>query len=589
MRRVLNISVAATLLCIVCGFACGPLNAADVVHLKKGEKTIECLVISENCRVCRGEGHISCPTCGGKGKITQETVCPRCEGRGRVVCPACDGLCYFGDEITVRVHGGIILRIPLSEIERIERGGGSEEDFMTPEQAYKKLVREMDQNDANAHLKLGKWALGKGLYEEAAIHLLRARMLDTSLSDEVAPLLEQIRQKREALIEAKFRESLQAIVQARYPEALKALEDLVAAYPDSALLRTRSLQERIVREILGVEATRWGITADELISSLRRREALLCRNCHGSGLVVCSLCGGTGDAVCKRCSGSGRVVCPDCNGTTRAVCPTCFGNGRVERPLGFGTEITLVCPTCDGKGSVLCRRCRGKGKLRCPDCEGRGRVKGGCPLCNGKTKIQCPVCRGRGLQPPSVFRWGPYNVFPALTEGEKAKPGAVLAFQARYHGALVTLVPEQAAYGGRLAAYLEQELGENRGYLLLCIDNRRGNEVIRLGEKGHFLRLVSPGAVQVEMLAPLGVRSKLEQAGTNASLLEVVAPGDVMPYAVRNVLCVFPEKVTSGLGYRVFFGEQDVMEMDVVAASAAEVRVDEGPAVPKEATGIEGR
>jgi len=242
--------------------------------------------------------------------------------------------------------------------------------------------------------------------------------------------------------------------------------------------------------------------------------------------------------------------------------------------VGFGT-MTVLCPTCNGKGSVPCRRCRGKGRLRCPDCGGRGRIKGGCPLCGGTGKMECPACLGTGLRRPSEYRWGPYRVFPALEEGEKPGAGKVLAFQARYRGALVTLAPERAVYGGRLSAYLERKLGEGYGVLLLCVDNSAGNEVIRL-TGGKFLRLVSPGADQVEMVDPARIRRRLEEAGSDERLLEAVTPGDVMPGAVRNLVCFFREGITTGLGYRAFFGGGEVVEMDPVVAPAAEMRRLEG-------------
>lgn len=47
----------------------------------------------EICKKCRGEGLVTCPACGGKGKLQndEENECPMCKGKGKVICSLCAG------------------------------------------------------------------------------------------------------------------------------------------------------------------------------------------------------------------------------------------------------------------------------------------------------------------------------------------------------------------------------------------------------------------------------------------------------------------------------------------------------------------
>jgi len=51
-----------------------------------------------DCRNCNGSGLVTCPRCGGDGKISGDT-CYHCqaENGARVKCNACDGTGKFED------------------------------------------------------------------------------------------------------------------------------------------------------------------------------------------------------------------------------------------------------------------------------------------------------------------------------------------------------------------------------------------------------------------------------------------------------------------------------------------------------------
>ena len=52
---------------------------------------ISSLRILQVCEVCVGKGAVTCPRCGGKGRLKEKNVCPTCEGKGTVECQTCTG------------------------------------------------------------------------------------------------------------------------------------------------------------------------------------------------------------------------------------------------------------------------------------------------------------------------------------------------------------------------------------------------------------------------------------------------------------------------------------------------------------------
>ena len=90
------------------------------------EKSIE-FEKQDLCEVCdgsgakKGSGPVSCPTCGGQGRVAQQgfggmfrmvTTCPNCRGRGQVIkdkCPNCQGVGRVGKKrvVTVRIPAGV--------------------------------------------------------------------------------------------------------------------------------------------------------------------------------------------------------------------------------------------------------------------------------------------------------------------------------------------------------------------------------------------------------------------------------------------------------------------------------------------------
>ena len=43
------------------------------------------------CKVCKGYGRITCPTCQGDGVINKKEICYRCHGRKTIECKVCQG------------------------------------------------------------------------------------------------------------------------------------------------------------------------------------------------------------------------------------------------------------------------------------------------------------------------------------------------------------------------------------------------------------------------------------------------------------------------------------------------------------------
>jgi molecular chaperone DnaJ len=150
------------------------------------------------------------------------------------------------------------------------------------------------------------------------------------------------------------------------------------------------------------------------------------------------------------------------------------------REAAFGTNKTItvprreVCLTCRGTGAAA-----GAGVRQCPRCHGTGRGQHPdeeCPRCQGNGAIPtvpCPTCGGAG-RVPSAPEF-PLHFPPAIEDGEvlriknegnpgpqggprgdlrlliQVEPDPVLCRSGSEVYASLTITPDQAARGGRLA------------------------------------------------------------------------------------------------------------------------------------------
>jgi hypothetical protein len=547
------------ILCCTTVLIVGTSAHADTV-IRKDESQLECLVTSPPCPTCHAEQIITCPVCNGEGKLQADT-CPRCNGQGKIACPTCKGLGYAGDEINIMAKGGIRMSIPAADIASITKKKGSEDDFLPPKVNYRNKASEVAPNDPKANMDLAQWCMSAGLVDEAEVHFVRARLLDPSLAAKIDPFLSRIRQEREKKVGEAVSKALELITRNRMEEAKAALEDVVAKHPESEIVRSPMRQKEAITAALGNDAERWGLTLEQVIDSLDKRLKMLCPSCNGAGSVTCVQCKGTGDADCARCRGTGSIVCPDCNNTGKQLCPRCLGTGHLKQRIsGLGNEVSGPCPLCNGTGTIRCQTCGAKGRILCPECKGAGHLKGACPLCNGTGRQQCNMCLGTGLRPPQSFKWGPY---PALPPGSTAGGGPV-GYQGKVGAAVVTAVPATIVHGGRLALFLDKQLGGKYSYMLLCVDNRTGDKSLRFEGNGRSLRIVTPDARQIEMVPPATVVAAVVGSGAAKDIVQALTPGDVLPGVVKSFICVFPADATVKPGTRVFWGADDVWELDLV-------------------------
>jgi len=139
-----------------------------------------------------------------------------------------------------------------------------------------------------------------------------------------------------------------------------------------------------------------------------------------------------------------------------------------------------------------------------------------------------------------------------------------VGYQGKVGTAIVTAVPATIVHGGRLALFLDKQLGGKYSYMLLCVDNRAGDKSLRFEGNGRSLRIVTPDARQIEMVPPATVVTAVVGSGAAKDIVQALTPGDILPGVVKSFICVFPAEATVKPGTRVFWGADDVWELDLV-------------------------
>ena len=126
------------------------------------------------------------------------------------------------------------------DIKSIKKREPLRELLLPPKELYKEMELRIDQDDAEAHYKLGLFCLERNLFDYAIIEFDKARKLDNRCAAIIDAQLQRI---YKAKVKGAYDIGLYYYNNGKYKTALKIFKKAVKAYPDSSMLE--DLQEMI--------------------------------------------------------------------------------------------------------------------------------------------------------------------------------------------------------------------------------------------------------------------------------------------------------------------------------------------------------
>jgi len=237
------------------------------------------------------------------------------------------------------VAAGVKARMTIkrADIDRIEL---KPTEHQLLEAEYKKRVRELDETDADAVIRLAKWCTSQSMFKQAEDLLVKlaARGGQDFVRGEMALAnieyerkrfepakqhLKAVLDKHPDNLDAKLLRGIIEDEESRAVERLllDAIDEFNRGRFDAAVKKAESFHDRATLEqgrvLLAKTTFPEGMTFEEFTAEARLRTACpfckegtaACRTCvkdpKDADGVVCPSCGGTGRVVCERCGGTG--------------------------------------------------------------------------------------------------------------------------------------------------------------------------------------------------------------------------------------------------------------------------------------------